>query len=296
VAFFLNTIPNLFRWSRPPLPAASPTDVIQRSELVVLLMEWAAGEGPLAREAAALGKKLENVFKNNEIAKPAVTLHDVRLQAIENEKRDPTLPAHLWWNGALLQQARSDLLGKINQSFDNAVARVSQAFRMKANLVACLVSLVVVISIQLDSLALLKRLSVDDRLRDSLVKEAQMITERIEKAQARPPTEVPKDEQQRVAQETEKARAARSEIDATLALMREPRLAIIPENTPLRLDWNRLLRPSPGVLLSWVLLSLGTPFWFNLLKNMLNLRSTLARKDDTERSERERQSTPPKTA
>jgi hypothetical protein len=29
---------------------------------------------------------------------------------------------------------------------------------------------------------------------------------------------------------------------------------------------------------------------------MLNLRSTLARKDDTERSERERQSTPPKTA
>ncbi|MBM3745316.1 MAG: hypothetical protein FJW34_05925 [Acidobacteria bacterium] len=295
-AFFFNAIPNQFRklWGLRPLPWVSPTDVVQRSELVVLLMEWAAGKGPLAEAAPALKDQLRLVLGNNGIDNPAAMLRSVRLQAIENEKSDPTLPAHLWWTQALLKEAKSDLLGKINQSFDNAIARVSQAFRLKANLVASLVSLVVVFSIQLDSLALLKRLSVDDRLRDSLVKEAEMITERIEKAKA--PAEAREKEQERAAQEAQKARAARDEIDKTLALMREPRLAIIPEEATLGFDWEDLLHPRPGLLLSWVLLSLGTPFWFNLLKNMLNLRSALARKDDTERSERERRSTPPKTA
>jgi len=295
VAVLLNWLPNQMRKLRglPPLPGGSPTDVIQRSELVVLLLEWAAGKGPLAAEAAELGKKLSDILKDNGVANPAATLSEVRLQAIENEKSEPKLPAHLWWNGALLEKAKSDLLGKINQSFDNAVARVSQAFRLKANFVACVVSLVVVVAIQLDSLALLKRLSVDDRLRDSLVKEAEMISARIEKAQAKPPAEAPKDEQALAAQEAQKARAARDEIDATLAVMREPRFAIIPET--LTWDFWSVFR-RPGVLLSWVLLSLGTPFWFNLLKNMLNLRSTLARKDDTERSERESLITPPKTA
>src|SRR5881397_1041564 len=43
--------------------------------------------------------------------------------------------------------------------------------------------------------------------------------------------------------------------------------------------WNPL-----GMLLSIVLLSLGAPFWFNALKNLVNLRSSVAKKEETERT------------
>jgi hypothetical protein len=399
----LNRLHNLIRrlFGLPPLLAANPTDVIQRSELVLLLMEWAANQGPLALasslppdKAEALRDKLLKLLNNNGIDNPADILRAVRRRAIENEKTDPAQPAHLWWNSALLQAAASDFLGKINQGFDNAMTRVSQAFGLKAKAVACVVSLVVVFSIQLDSLALLKRLSVDDKLRDSLVREAEMMTARVEKAEAKAATETPAGEKERARQEAERARAAREEIDSTLALMREPRLSLIPDTLHWQKlaqgracpdtsqtgqsDWKGALqvasqtyglaarqpltvetleaaiaavkapvylyrvedgdrkcllivarspavspaslkldppegsavrledvkldqdregagRRLPGVLLSWVLLSLGTPFWFNLLKNLLGLRSALARKDDKERSDRESLLTPPKT-
>jgi hypothetical protein len=41
------------------------------------------------------------------------------------------------------------------------------------------------------------------------------------------------------------------------------------------------------VLLSAVLLSFGAPFWYNALKNLLQLRSILAQKDDQQRSQRQ---------
>jgi hypothetical protein len=36
----------------------------------------------------------------------------------------------------------------------------------------------------------------------------------------------------------------------------------------------------PGVLLTAALLSLGAPFWFNMLKQLVNLRPVLANKQD----------------
>ena len=49
----------------------------------------------------------------------------------------------------------------------------------------------------------------------------------------------------------------------------------------------RMSRSFSGVARSWGLLSLGTPFWFNLLKHLFNLRSILAQKDDKERADRQ---------
>jgi hypothetical protein len=56
-----------------------------------------------------------------------------------------------------------------------------------------------------------------------------------------------------------------------------------------RADWSGSgLHPNPvGVLLSAVLLSFGAPFWFNALKNLLQLRSILAQKDDEQRAQRQ---------
>lgn len=42
-----------------------------------------------------------------------------------------------------------------------------------------------------------------------------------------------------------------------------------------------------GTLLSALLLSLGAPFWYNALKNLLKLRSVIANKDDDQRNVRQ---------
>jgi len=47
--------------------------------------------------------------------------------------------------------------------------------------------------------------------------------------------------------------------------------------------WRHLL----GVAASAALLSLGAPFWFNILKSITNLRTVLARKNDEERGQTE---------
>jgi hypothetical protein len=41
------------------------------------------------------------------------------------------------------------------------------------------------------------------------------------------------------------------------------------------------------VIFSWILVSLGAPFWYDLLKKLVSLRSLLAKKDDEERKARE---------
>ena len=42
-----------------------------------------------------------------------------------------------------------------------------------------------------------------------------------------------------------------------------------------------------GLLLTAALLSLGAPFWFNVLGDLLKLRPMLASKEDAQRNERE---------
>ncbi|WP_310475439.1 hypothetical protein, partial [Sandarakinorhabdus sp.] len=42
-----------------------------------------------------------------------------------------------------------------------------------------------------------------------------------------------------------------------------------------------------GMLLSAALLSLGAPFWYEMLANLIKLRSTMARKEEAGRLERQ---------
>lgn len=382
-------------------PLVQPADVIQRHELAMCLIEWAAGEGPLAYDrgkgpevAENLGEqapprdpcrqkletKIAAALAKNGVADPARAIRAIRGKALQNEREKPGLAAHLWTEHALLEEAPSEFLSKIHTSFDNAMRRATDAYAVRAKTIASIVALGVAFIIQLDALALVRRLAVDEGLRDSLVEEAKMLTERID------------NEITQIDGEIDKARAARQEIDATLALLRQPKYAAIPEtliwqklargracpdarvtraapwkgtlrvgpeeyplsaNLPLtrtslekaildarapvylyyaefggrscleivaravgtpvsglgltaapgqeptvarapgfdelapRIDWKGVRRRLPGVLFSWLLLSLGAPFWFDLLKGLLKLRSVLADKDDKERSARE---------
>lgn len=63
-----------------------------------------------------------------------------------------------------------------------------------------------------------------------------------------------------------------------------PRLAIIPAPFPFRWDYWNQRRHLVGVSLTVFLLSLGAPFWFNLLRRLASLRPMLAGKVDPSKS------------
>jgi hypothetical protein len=44
---------------------------------------------------------------------------------------------------------------------------------------------------------------------------------------------------------------------------------------------------TPGILLTWILLSLGAPFWYEMLKDTLRLRPELARHEEQQRKDRQ---------
>lgn len=257
----------------PPVRAGS---VVQREELAYLLIEFAAGEGPLmdpieqgatppriaeAREALAASLAL------NGVEDPAATLRAIRLKVVQNERANPELPASRWRADAVADVGPNDFVAKLHASFDNTIARVSDAFGAESKLWVTAVALFVAVALHLDAFHLLRRLSIDDRFRQQFVEVAAQLEQQRSTA--------PPDEQREL--ELQIADARRS-----YRMLASPAFDLVPDRLgvpPIDI-W-------PGVLFSWVLLSLGAPFWFDALKNLLRLRSVMARKDDVDRQKRE---------
>jgi hypothetical protein len=75
--------------------------------------------------------------------------------------------------------------------------------------------------------------------------------------------------------------AAALQLDAFDLLRHANTAAIVPEN------WNWGWAKLPGIALSAILLSLGAPFWYNALKDLVGLRPVLARKEQAHREQRQ---------
>src|SRR5439155_7858639 len=129
------------------------------------------------------------------------------------------------------------------------------------------------------------RLSIDDAYRDTFVQVAASLSEQQDAIRASDRWSAQQRAEQLASNEESLARARES-----LALLGTPAISLLPrvvQSTAAPTVWNRMRaylpawNAVPGVLLSWVLLSLGAPFWFDRLKDLLKLRSLLARKDDT---------------
>lgn len=392
---------------RLPLPPVNPGDVLQREEFILMLMEWAAGQGPLAHQDEELSAKypgfrkqlpkireqLRKALLHGGIGDPAGTAKQVRLLAAQNQDSFPQIPSHVWFSRAMAQAAMSDMVAKVHAWYDNTVARISDNFSLEAKIATSAVTLLVCFLLQLDTVSLLRRLTVDDKFRDALVKQADAAEKRYE--QLRQKTEALREAEPRGAQppaaptaELEKlSQDARKELDLALGELRDSKLGILPpyfflskvaqarfcipaewarsgdfsatleagpQESPLRfsysarnpaeflaqlsqairatkapvelhrnsksgcvqivaqrpdiervwlraggnwavtpqdkgIDWRGAWSRLPGVLLSWILVSLGAPFWYDLLKRLMGFRSLLAQKDDKDRTERQQQ-------
>ncbi|NJD05377.1 MAG: hypothetical protein FIA97_02625 [Methylococcaceae bacterium] len=247
-----------------------PGAVIHREEFTKLLMDLATGlvagkDGPhLSPEATATLKQL---LEANGIADPAKTLDNVRSAALCLELANPELATNVRHGIALMQEANSKLVAKINSWFDQTIDRVSDRFTASTRLVTVACSFVIVIFVQLDSICVINRLSVDDGLRNRLVEKA---FELGNSNDVRPVVDKALTPDQR---------------EDIQQLMQMDVVTIANSYEEWKNNWRNV--SLQGLTLSVFLLSLGAPFWYNALKNLLKLRSVVASKDDSQRQARQ---------
>jgi hypothetical protein len=276
-----------------------PGSIIHREEFTKLLMDIAAGSAlhPLPDNVAPI---LQQLLANNGIRDPAATLDKVRAYALQLELANPELATNVRHSIALIQEANSKFVAKINSWFDQTIDRVSDRFTASTRVITVLCSIVVVLAIQLDTLNVINRLSLDDGLRNALVAKAFELDKRVLDNQEQGLSSAsanlnPTDEAKAIASTDQTATAVATNLgDIKLELKGLQELGVIdvPESTE---EWlKRWQQGNPaGIILSVFLLSLGAPFWYGALKNLLKLRGNIADKDDEQR--RERQTSQPAT-
>ncbi|MDQ3776690.1 MAG: hypothetical protein M3461_21230 [Pseudomonadota bacterium] len=239
--------------------------VIQREGLVRVLLELATTRTKLRKKAGeALRKALDLDPKDGD--GPQATLDAIQARVVQLEIEFPNAAAHFLRTRAIVENASGRLVSGLMSWFDETADRMTQYFAQRARAVTIALSAVVALALPLDAFDLLTRLSLDEALRSRLVEAAQTI------------------EQATPAQDPGYTRVR--DLRDTLE-----NLAIVPTGG----IWTyvqgedgcrRLLGAIPGILLSICLMSLGGPFWFEALKNLLKLRPVLAQKEEKERQER----------
>jgi hypothetical protein len=331
--------------------------VIHRDELTKLLLDFAVpGEAAKAdpqnyADEASLRHALRGSLARNGIPDPEAVLRQVRSAVVELERRNPEASQAIRSNVALLNFAASDYLAKLNSWFDQTVDRTSELFTRRIRIVTALVALGVALTIQLDSIGLINRLSVDQKLRDSLVERAlQKDPDWCRDAGPSCPlaptgatTATPAEGDAAAPAGAAEANQSTAEVNGSAAVDSNAAVpvdsnasaldsnavapAAPPSSTPAAAPpppgqavtkaqrkieelgvvniptsgrawwqawWQSPAKDAPfrwpfllGVLLSAALLSLGAPFWYSTLANLLKMRSLIAQKDEGQRSERQ---------
>ena len=272
--------------------------VIHREELSVLLLELASGDVPsTAKLKDTVQQDLCTLLEKNGIKDPAATMANVRSMALTLEQSHPELSNDARIAMAFLQEANSRFLAKVNGWFDQTIDRVADRFTNSARIVTFVMSLIVALVLQLDTAALVGRLNADPALRQNLVEEAVkannalLVPPSVAAAQTPPQNQAQPGAQNAGAQAKQQEDQDR-QIRDRLQFLSSVDVIEMPgswhewvarwEDPPGHLPMKLL-----GIVFTALLLSLGAPFWYNALKNLIRLRSLIAQKDDDQRATRQ---------
>ena len=183
--------------------------------------------------------------------------------AVQIETAQPELANDVRQTMAILRSTTSDYVARVNAWFDQTIDRVSESFTRYTHVITIGIATVVVLTVQLDTIAVIDRLSIDDQFRNAFVDAAVKDYSTDTTAEA--------------AQSVDKKVSPKPYYD----LLGKAGLISMPSG-----NWFKQMsdiRKYPGLLLSILLVSLGAPFWYNMLKDLIGLRSSLAKKDDAQR-------------
>ncbi len=244
--------------------------VLQREEMVVLLLEAAAGESSASLDPVAKNALCVALAKSG-IADPSAVLAEIRLAAQDLEKLRPELAASERRTMAILKVASGPFTAKLFGWFDQTIDRVTERFTAHAHVLSVVMAALITFIFQLDAIWIIQRLSSDDATRTAIVAQAQLLAN-----------------QYRV---TEEKSAGHPPSQQQIAIATYDNLGLI--QTPAQMPWREWIRGwgswhrMAGGLLSVLLLSLGAPFWYNVLQNFVRFKSVLSGRDDEQRHSRQ---------
>ncbi len=245
--------------------------VIHREEFTKILMDAASSNSSIWTDIQQVGKpQLVQMLRDNGITDPEATLKNVRSMAMQLEATSPELATDLRQSLALLHEASSDYVARVNSWYDQTIDRVSQRFAKVAHYVTLILAILVVLSVQLDMIAVVDRLSLDEKFRNEMVE-----------AVIKHPPQNPADQANGSGAGAGAAAGTQSNQDQYYSMLTTAGLIVNPLDGGWGTSWTS--RKLPGMVLAALLISLGAPFWYNILKNLLGLRSALAQKDDAQR-------------
>jgi hypothetical protein len=177
-----------------------------------------------------------------------------------------------------LTASAEQLTGRVDQWFDAMMDRVAQRFTMHTRIWTVIFSVLIAFAMQLDAFKLLTQLSTDSELRARLVSSADALTKKADEMQATSTNETAVADAAALRQLTN----AVGDFHSILSDKLEFQLVPDPYPQPFYNYWTPSWSHFWGIVVSAVLLSLGAPFWFNVLKNLCNLRSVIATKEQQE--------------
>ena len=271
--------------------------VIQREEFVRLLLDFSIGDGAgdSAPEQAAR-TAVHDMLKASGIANPAAMLTQVRDRIAELERDEPHLSAGQRGSKAMLELFLAgpgkDFMAKLTGWYDQTIDRVQAAYTAHLRGWTVGFSAVLVLVLHLDSFDLLSRLNTDPALRQQAVAAAIAYQAPGDaSAPVDPARAVACQKQYLPAEPTPPAMAA---YVGCMGLDDAVKLDLVrwPESWKgWKAGWSnggdQWLFHLIGMLLSVGLLTLGAPFWYALLKDMIKMRSTITKKDEEARIERQ---------
>jgi hypothetical protein len=278
--------------------------VVQREEFVRLLLDFAGTADDATTPTAVIeARGVARALLGVETAKEALDL----LGKMRERIAQLELEHHDWSNSRRADQAMLEILlfgntrnfmAKLVGWYDQTIDRVDGAFTARVRVWTTSLSAALVLVLQLDSFGLLAKLNADAALRDKVV--ASAITS-MEQGELKPAAPGATPEAATKAMECAGAHLTRAGRNPDmkayaqcmgLAQATELGLVAWPKDAA---EWKGNWAPAGvalslqalGMLLSLGLLSLGAPFWYEMLSNLIKLRSTIARKDERAREERQ---------
>lgn len=149
--------------------------VLHQNEFITILLELAAGTGAVTLDGTAISGdrgKLNDILKQAGISDPASTLNNIHTLGEQLARMNPELAASARHNIAIAQEGASRFVNGVHAWFDRTIDRVSERYTFYTRPVTYAVAVLVAFTLQMDVIALVNRLSVDDSGRAAIVQRA----------------------------------------------------------------------------------------------------------------------------
>ncbi len=186
---------------------------------------------------------------------PALLAH-LRRMALELSVERPDLSAAAVRSTAMARTPAAGLASEVFGVFDSTMDQVSEKFTSRSRKLVAFFGIALALALPLDTFDLLQRFARSDAARDQAVALAQTLT--VNEPSAR----------------------------VAFAKLQAAEIIVIPA-TPAEwlARWQKV--NCLGVAAGALLLTLGAPFWFQVLKDLLKLRSAVAGQESQDRAQRQ---------